>query len=76
MNNTDVAMKLIGKVRPVDDVIENAKREINVKHLCELADDLISIIFSISVHHKSSNDPSVIKIRKIADNFLNTYNLK
>lgn len=69
MELKDIVLKLIGEVKPVGESNEDEKRFENLKNLCSLTDDLLTVIDKI-VMCKDDYRSSVNEAGKYADKFL------
>lgn len=70
MTHTEIVKKLIGEIKPVGETNADAQRFENLKELCELANDLIVMIFSVANNYKNRPEHSVQKASNYADQFL------
>lgn len=69
MELKDIVLKLIGEVKPVGESNEDEKRFENLKNLCSLTDDLLTVIDKI-VMCKDDYRSSVKEAGEYADKFL------
>jgi hypothetical protein len=77
MEIKDVVLKLIGHVNPVGESAEDDKRFENLKSLCELTEDLVSLIIDIGYDNKNRCEYSMSRAGKYASNFIdNNLNIK
>ena len=71
MTNTDVVMKLVGKVNPVGESHTDTERFENLVNLCELTVDLLVTLRTVA-KMKNQHQHSIKYAGNYADNFLKT----
>lgn len=70
MTNHDVVKKLIGKINPVAESNEDAKRFENLKEMCHLVEMLLMDIDDVRVRNINDKQASVKKIADYATDFM------
>lgn len=70
LTTKEIVKKLIGEIRPVGETNTDEQRFENLKEICELVNELVSEIDSVSYDFKDSYEHSVKKASEYAKNFL------
>lgn len=70
LTTKEIVETLIGKIRPVGETNTDTQRFENLKEMCELVNELVSEIDSVSYDFKDSYEHSVKKSSEYAKNFL------
>lgn len=70
MTNTEIVKKLIGEVRPVGETNTDNQRFENLKNLCDLTNQLVSMIDDVSHLNKDRQEYSMKRAGEYAHGFL------
>lgn len=72
MTNYDVVKKLIGKINPVGESNEDARRLKNLEDMCELAEQIIYDVNCLAFDFRDSHEASIRKSCEVADTFISS----
>ena len=70
MTYTEIVSKLIGNINPIGETNTDNERFENLKQICELVNNLVSQIDSVSYENRNSNEFSVKRASDYASEFL------
>ena len=70
MTNTDIVNKLIGNINPIGKTEIDKERLKNLKEMCELVNDLVTQIDTVSYNCKDRQEHSMKIAGEYAHNFL------
>lgn len=69
-NTKEIINKLIGQIRPVGETNTDVQRFENLKEMCQLVNELVSEIDSVSYDFRDNYEHSVKKASEYAKHFL------
>jgi hypothetical protein len=70
MTYTEIVKKLVGPVYPVGDASRDPERFENLKEMCELVNQLVTIIDKVGYDNRNSYEHSVKEMSDYANDFL------
>ncbi len=70
MSNLEIVNKIIGPIRPVGNSEIDAERYENLKAMCELVNELVTQIDSVSYDFQDRQEASIKKASEYSTNFI------